>query len=460
MQTGNYTYDPLTDMPADFGPEISPDGVQGLLVIADPEDACLPVSGPAIGPDQEWVALIVRSEAQQTNCSFDVKVKNAEDAGASAAIIYDDKYEALIIMSKRADHPAPGIPAVFINQNSGLILKKLLTPGVSMVTITPTTDAVWMSMLLSASAGMLAVTVVVGTFYFIRWCCCCCCRSRRQRIQSLPGRLGYALMRGAEEGMTPAELRALPIVIHEAHGAHAHSSGDEDQSYAGSDSDDGSPLGPKGGGTIKTCAICIEDYRDGNKLRVLPCKHRFHIECIDQWLSSRKPLCPICKWEATQPFMAVDLPPEAMEQAQRDAAAAATSARPSFWSLMRWPRRSRPQPPSAQQEPLLASTASAALASADEDELLVARPASQGQLRSVSASLIPDDSPELASTPSNFPGMHSVPRRGPSLSQVVGGSREIEVAEDVQPDAEAQPCSSQRGARSARQTGSRQSRHR
>lgn len=31
-----------------------------------------------------------------------------------------------------------------------------------------TTDAVWMSMLLSASAGMLAVTVVVGTFYFIR----------------------------------------------------------------------------------------------------------------------------------------------------------------------------------------------------------------------------------------------------------------------------------------------------
>lgn len=65
------------------------------------------------------------------------QVRNAEDAGASAAIIYDDKYEALIIMSKRADHPAPGIPAVFINQNSGLILKKLLTPGVSMVTITP-----------------------------------------------------------------------------------------------------------------------------------------------------------------------------------------------------------------------------------------------------------------------------------------------------------------------------------
>ena len=29
-------------------------------------------------------------------------------------------------------------------------------------------DAVWMSMLLSAFAGILAVTVVVATFYFIR----------------------------------------------------------------------------------------------------------------------------------------------------------------------------------------------------------------------------------------------------------------------------------------------------
>ena len=66
-----------------------------------------------------------------------LQVKNAEDAGAIAAIVYDDKYEALIIMSKHVDHPQPGITAVFINQNSGLILKQLLTPGVSVVTITP-----------------------------------------------------------------------------------------------------------------------------------------------------------------------------------------------------------------------------------------------------------------------------------------------------------------------------------
>ena len=37
---------------------------------------------------------------------------------------------------------------------------------------------------------------------------------------ALPGRLGYSLLGSGEEGMSPAELRALPIVIHERHHHH------------------------------------------------------------------------------------------------------------------------------------------------------------------------------------------------------------------------------------------------
>jgi hypothetical protein len=38
------------------------------------------------------------------------------------------------------------------------------------------------------------------------------------------------------------------------------------------------------------CAICLEEFAKGDKVRVLPCDHIFHVEEIDDWLINRKKL--------------------------------------------------------------------------------------------------------------------------------------------------------------------------
>ena len=32
------------------------------------------------------------------------------------------------------------------------------------------------------------------------------------------------------------------------------------------------------------CCICLGDFEDGEQLRVLGCKHGFHMDCVDEWL--------------------------------------------------------------------------------------------------------------------------------------------------------------------------------
>jgi len=50
------------------------------------------------------------------------------------------------------------------------------------------------------------------------------------------------------------------------------------------------------------CVICLEKFHTGDRLRILPCQHRFHTSCIDKWLSGSfshddcmNALCPTCK---------------------------------------------------------------------------------------------------------------------------------------------------------------------
>ncbi|XP_075446513.1 E3 ubiquitin-protein ligase RNF149 [Ascaphus truei] len=44
----------------------------------------------------------------------------------------------------------------------------------------------------------------------------------------------------------------------------------------------------------ENCAVCIENYKLKDVVRILPCRHIFHRLCIDPWLLEHR-TCPMCK---------------------------------------------------------------------------------------------------------------------------------------------------------------------
>jgi Ring finger domain len=86
------------------------------------------------------------------------------------------------------------------------------------------------------------------------------------------------------------------------------------------------------------CVICLEHFVTGDRLRVLPCNHSFHVGCIDRWLSGSHSHeecftsgCPTCK---KRPQTTTSLPQSSSRSLSLSGAAgsvvAASSTIPTF----------------------------------------------------------------------------------------------------------------------------------
>jgi len=56
-----------------------------------------------------------------------------------------------------------------------------------------------------------------------------------------------------------------------------------------------------------SCAICLEEWREGDKQQKLPrCRHKYHPSCLQKWTSSqivinKMPCCPLCASQIRAP---------------------------------------------------------------------------------------------------------------------------------------------------------------
>ncbi|KAI9828020.1 MAG: hypothetical protein M1832_003547 [Thelocarpon impressellum] len=85
----------------------------------------------------------------------------------------------------------------------------------------------------------------------------------------------------------------------EGQGSSAERSGDEAQNQ---DAIQGTAGATEAKDEGLGCSICTEDFVKGEDVRVLPCSHKYHPECIDPWLLNVSGTCPLCR---------VDLRPDA-----------------------------------------------------------------------------------------------------------------------------------------------------
>ncbi|RPB23840.1 hypothetical protein L211DRAFT_868408 [Terfezia boudieri ATCC MYA-4762] len=49
------------------------------------------------------------------------------------------------------------------------------------------------------------------------------------------------------------------------------------------------------------CPVCLEDFEEDQEVRVLPCSHSFHTDCIDPWLLNVAGSCPLCRIDLRSP---------------------------------------------------------------------------------------------------------------------------------------------------------------
>ncbi|GAB0093575.1 E3 ubiquitin-protein ligase RNF13 [Sergentomyia squamirostris] len=233
------------DLPAHFGPSFPSPGLRAVAVSANPVNACEAIAPPPTELNDshptKYVVLVARY-----NCSFEDKIKNAQKANYDGVIVYNVGSDDLEQMSVK-DPDEIIIPSMFVGEATGKIIlyNYLNQDGYVLVLNDDLPFNINTHLILPFSIVVGLCFVIMIGFMVVK----CIREQRRLRRRRLPSSV----------------LRKIPTIKFAKH----H--------------------------TYDTCAICLEDYTEGERLRVLPCSHAYHTKCIDPWLTKNRRVCPICK---------------------------------------------------------------------------------------------------------------------------------------------------------------------
>ncbi|CAH8838822.1 unnamed protein product [Trichobilharzia szidati] len=253
----NQPFDGLVDSFQDavsvFGPEIF--HRDGYLVVAKPADACTDIQPPPSnfsGQDVNRSAPVVFNSyfalIRRGKCDFDLKAWNAQQKGYRGVIVYNTVDGKIFPMNGRKYVNLITIPSVMVDKSAGLKLMRYSVDNnskefmINMVSF----YGLPLKYVLLALLIVVGISLLILVISFVIHLCRFWRRINRGRLSR-------------------RHLRRLVI-----------------KRFA------------KGLDPYDVCSICLEDYAERDKLRLLPCQHAFHMKCIDPWLLCNRRRCPIC----------------------------------------------------------------------------------------------------------------------------------------------------------------------
>uniref|UniRef100_A0A5S6QYJ1 RING-type E3 ubiquitin transferase n=1 Tax=Trichuris muris TaxID=70415 RepID=A0A5S6QYJ1_TRIMR len=239
-------YDDCTAVSAEFGKKIIEDEQTLCAVPVVPANACTSVR-PLFANTSAYCINGIYALAERGNCSFALKAHNVQEADYAGVLVINDQEELLTMAGDGQYDRDVNIPALMVPRKCGfkLVIEYPFTNGYGLML------RLWWSYGNALRFLIPFVAVITLSFFIllavvgVRW----------HRSQT----------RLRRRRLSKRQLRGLPVRTFSK------------------------------GSTTETCAICLEDFAEGDRIRILTCNHSYHCGCVDPWLLKRRKVCPICK---------------------------------------------------------------------------------------------------------------------------------------------------------------------
>ncbi|XP_076339582.1 RING finger protein 150-like isoform X2 [Tachypleus tridentatus] len=220
-------------------------------------DGCNPLDSD-ITSREPWIALIAHG-----NCRHTIKLQNAIERNASAAVIYTTEFSSYGL---KLQHKVFDFVSVLISKEDGERIAILVNNGtrVEMHISVGIPNTFRYSNINRTSVLFVSIFFIILVIISLSWLVFY--YVQRFRYVNAKDILARRLCHAAKKALDKIPIKTLRTEDREANG------------------------------DFECCAVCIEIFKVAEVVRTLPCKHTFHKSCVDPWLLDQRS-CPMCKMD-------------------------------------------------------------------------------------------------------------------------------------------------------------------